>query len=801
MFLLVMTSTVFGQEPVAPATSVAITDDAGSLVLNPAGLGISRGENLLFLSQSKLNGSNGNDVSLYFQSKRTGLGFTFREEGRNLFHWGGGQHLGLGFYLGNTSHFSSDGYEAIDLGIIFRGFPQFSGGVMWKNLWSRKRDGREDQTINLGLAFRPFGNRFTVAYDHRISFPALTYDRPDNLGGVAQVQTEILDGVKLFASYDLEAEGVQLGVGFGFGEMSIETYHDLDKEYESVRNLTGLFVSEEIRRAIVRKSPPTFVELSFGRPISDSPSPRAFFGPKVVTLKDLRDEIREMAENPEIDGIILRPDLYATGIGMMEEIYSSLLDFKERGKTIYAFMNAGYDISYALATVADSIYLNSGGILGVDGLAMSIGFLKGLFDKVGIEAQVYRRGDYKTAAEPFTRDSLTETSREAYEAVLADIHAVFSSMIMQGRGWSKEKLNEIYEGALFTPPMALEAGLIDGIFHPDQIATKMEKITGEKVKILTVDKRPKQWVYDWKSAMLPKIAIIYAEGPILPGRSVPSPFGGEKIIGSITTSGAIRKAREDRSVKVIVMRVNSPGGSILASEDIWREVHRTTHPDSADENYQKPFIVSMANVAGSGGYYISCAADTIVADSSTITGSIGVLSGKISFGGLLEKIGYKVEVVKEQPHAEQTSPFRPFTEEEGQRMQAIVDSYYEQFLARVSEGRGMSRDEVDSIAQGRIWSGVDAKEIGLVDELGGLDRALEIAREVSGLKEDQYQLVIYKGVEESPFRFYVETKSDLFRFFDSFETDIPFSQILDRARMIQNEPFLFLMDGELISID
>ena len=799
-FLLFATSIVFSQ-PVIPTTSVAITDDAGSLVLNPAGLGISRGENFLLLGQNSFDGSTGNDVSLYIQARQSGFGFTVREEGRTHVHWGSGQYFGQGFYFGNTAHISLDGFEAFDLGIMYRGFPQFSTGLMWKNFWSRKRNDRKDQIINLGLALRPFGNRVTLAYDHRLFFPAFTYEKPGDLGGIAGIEAELLDGLKLFASYDFQIKGIQLGVGFGLGEISVESYHNLDKTNNYIGNQMGLFASEEIRRATLRKKLPTFVVLSFEHPISDSPSARAFFGKKTVTLKDLRNEIKEMAENPEIDGIILKPDQFATGIGMMEEIHRSLLDFKESGKTIYAFMNTGSDFSYTLATIADSIYLNSGGILSVDGLAFSIALLKGLFDKVGIDAQFYQTGDYKTAAEQFTRERLTETSREAYEEVLEDMHRVFSTMIMEGRGWSQEKLSEVYRDALYTPPMAVDAGLIDGIFFPDQIRGKMEKIVGGKVKILSMDKRPRLWEYDWKAVHLPRIAIIYAEGPIVPGRSIPSPFSGGKVIGSATTARAIRKAREDESIKAIVMRVNSPGGSILASEEIWREVHRTTFPDSADRKNQKPIIVSMANVAGSGGYYIACAADSIVADSSTITGSIGVLAGKISIAGLMEKIGYFVEIIKEQPHAEQTSLFRPFTEEEGERMQSIVDSYYEQFLERVSEGREMSLEEVDSIAQGRIWSGVDAKEIGLVDELGGLDRALEIAREAAHLKKDKYQLVIFKGVEERYFKFQIETKSDLTHFFNVLESDIPLSRLLDWAKLISDEPFLFLMEGELMTLD
>ena len=568
-----------------------------------------------------------------------------------------------------------------------------------------------------------------------------------------------------------------------------------------MKSLVGFHISKEIRRSVPIKKAPTYIELSFEHPITDSPSPRVFFGPKTLTLKKLIDNIRDMTENPNIDGIILKPDGYSTGLGMMEEVYQALQEFKRAGKQILAFIDAGGDAQYALACVADSIFLNSGGILDVDGIAFGIGFWKGLFEKIGVEAQLYRRGDYKTAAEPFTREGLSETSREAYEAVLEDMQSIYSGMIRKGRGWSQVKLNEVYAAALFTPSMALEAGLIDGIYHPDQIEKKIEQLAGKDANIVKSHKQPKQWVYDWDSGASAKIALIYAEGPIVPGKSEPSLFGGDKIIGSETTAKAIRKAREDKSIKAIVMRVNSPGGSVLASEDIWREVHRTTHPDSADEKNRKPFIISMANVAASGGYYIACAADTIVADSSTITGSIGVLSRKISVGGLFKKIGFNVDIVKEQPHAEMFGLHRPFTDEEGRRVKDIVDSYYEQFLERVAEGRGMTRSEVDEIAQGRIWSGIDAKEIGLVDVLGGLDSAIDIAREKAGIKEDAYQLQIYKGVEEMKFEFRAASSSELLSLIDAFDTEVPLSKMFDRAKLINDEKFLYLMEEELIIED
>ncbi|MCH7938957.1 MAG: signal peptide peptidase SppA [Candidatus Marinimicrobia bacterium] len=797
--IFLVTATLFSQY--VPTTSSSISDDAGSVVINPAGLGISRGFNLLLLAPTDFTkpDSSQNDFSIYLQTGRTGFGFTRQKYGRNQFHWSSGEHVGKGFYLGFASHLSTRRLDAIDTGVMYRGFPWFSSSLMWKNTYTHYNN---DQELVLGIALRPFGNRFTLAYDHRFAFDSDGFfQNGRGLYGIAQIQTEAIDGLKISVSFNTNSKEMQLGLGFGFGKGSVETYHDYRNDGKYTSSMVGFHISSEHRRSALSRKVPTYIELAFEHPITDSPTPRVFFGPRTLTLKTLVDNIKDMAENPNIDGIILKPDGYSTGLGMMEEVYQALVEFKRAGKQIFAFINAARDAQYALACVADSIFLNSGGIIDVDGIAFGIGFWKGLFEKIGVEAQLYRRGDYKTAAEPYTRERLSAPSREAYEALLKDMQSIYSGMIKRGRGWSQDKLDEIYAAALFTPSMALEAGLIDGIYHPDQVVKKIKQVAGKDVKIIKSHQQPKQWVYDWDSGAIAKIAIIYAEGTIVPGKSQPSPFGGDKMIGSETTTKAIRKAREDKSVKAIVMRVNSPGGSVLASEDIWREVHRTTHPDSADEKNRKPFIISMANVAGSGGYYIACAADTIVADSSTITGSIGVFSGKVSLGALFKKIGYNMDIVKEQPHAEMFGLHRPFTDQEGRRMQEIVDSYYEQFLSRVAEGRGMTRDEVDEIAQGRIWSGIDAQEIGLVDVLGGLDRAIDIARVKAGLKEDGYQLQIYRGVEEMKFAFRAESTSELAYLMAAFETEVPLWKMLDRAKLINDEKFLYLMEEELIFED
>ena len=366
--ILLVTATLSPQY--VPTTSSSITDDAGSVVINPAGLGISRGFNLLLLAPTDFTrpDSSQNDFSIFLQAGCTGFGFTQQKLGRNLLHWGSGEHIWRGIYLGSTSHFSKDGYEAIDFGVLYRGFPWVSTGLTWNNLWARKRGGqRASQALELGVAFRPMGNRLTLAYDHRVSFEAETlFGNGTDLGGIAQIFVEPIDGLRVFSSYDTETKGIQIGVSIGFGKGSVETYHDLDDNGDYMKSLVGLHISREMRRSVPLRKVSTYIELAFEHPITDSPSPRVFFGPKTVTLKKLIDNIRDLTENPNIDGIILKPDGYSTGLGMMEEVYQALVEFKRAGKQIFAFINAARDAQYALASVADSIFLHSGGIINVD---------------------------------------------------------------------------------------------------------------------------------------------------------------------------------------------------------------------------------------------------------------------------------------------------------------------------------------------------------------------------------------------------------------------------------------------------
>ena len=777
-----------------PFGSVAELDDAGAVNVNPAGLGIDRNFNSQFLVPINYADPDSQDFnfSLTAQAENSGFGYTYNSDGYDLFHMGSGQALDWGLYFGFMSHISKRGYEAIDMGLLWRGFKWLSLGASWKNIYSRDK---LDQPLNLGLAVRPFGSRLTISYDQTLMVD-IDSDEVSSTESIIGLNAEIFPGIGLITGYNTESESIQLGLSVNYSFSGIESYSTFDQS-DGLQDAGLLGVSTNIdrKRTLIKSKKPNFVTIRFSRGIEDSPGPRAFFGDRMVTLRGAIRQIDLLTEDRDVEGVVIYPEGFGMGFGMRTELRDALIRLQSKGKKIYVFSDYMTDSQYSLISMADGIYLNNGGILLIDGIGIGPAFWKGTFEKLGLKAQYYRRGKYKSAAETYTRENMSESSRESLSAILADVDEIYRNSFMDRPGMTDSLLNEIFDQALFTAEQAITYGLIDGAFHPDQKAQIIEKVVGEEINIVKVRKWARKWVYDWKAGIKPVIALIYAEGPILPGKSVPSPFGRNKQIGSITTSNAIRQAREDETIQAIVLRINSPGGSVLASEDIWREVYRTTNPDSADEKYRKPVYVSMGNVAASGGYYIACAADTIVADEACITGSIGVLAGKISMGGLFDKIGYNVDMLVAEPHADMFGAHRAFSEQEGQSMQGVVDSYYEQFLKRVADGRGMTRDEVDSVAQGRIWSGVEAKNIGLVDELGGLRETILLAKNRIGLAEtEEVGLKIFSGVERKNLHLKLESASILLDEIEKLNLDVDVKLILDRVALLNGEPALYLME-------
>lgn len=450
-----------------------------------------------------------------------------------------------------------------------------------------------------------------------------------------------------------------------------------------------------------------------------------------IGLNQILKAIANAKEDSNIKGILLELDAVNAGAATTEEIRNALIDFKSSGKFIYAYSDTYSQKAYYLASVADSVFLNPEGMIEWLGLRSEIMFFKKTLEKLGVEPQILRHGKFKSAVEPFMLDKMSPENREQTLTYVSSIWNQWVKGISETRGISADKLNGMANNMeIFNAKKAMENKLVDGLIYKDELIATLKTKLGieEKKDISSIELKKyfKAPEVAKRKFSKDKIAVIYASGEIGMGE------GGDDNIGSEGLSRTIRKARRDSSIKAIVFRINSPGGSALASEVIWREVDLAAKV--------KPVIVSMGDVAASGGYYIAAPATTIMANPTTITGSIGVFGLFFNLQKALDnKLGITVDVVKTNDHADFFSVYRPMTAEEKAVGQMFIEQTYQTFIGHVSAGRGIPVEQVDAIGQGRVWSGVNAKDIKLVDEFGGLTDAIKLAAEKAGL--ENYRLV------------------------------------------------------------
>ena len=459
---------------------------------------------------------------------------------------------------------------------------------------------------------------------------------------------------------------------------------------------------------------------------------------KKAGLNDLLKSIRYAATDEKIKGIYLQISVALSSYGKLEEVRDALTEFKKSKKFVVAYGELMDEHGYYIASVADKIYLNPAGELLINGYSYSEPYYKGMFEKIGVEPILIRHGKFKAAGEPLIADKMSDENRQQIEAFAGGIYNHFVTKIAESRKKSFEEVSEIANKLLIqSPEDAKRLGMVDGVVYEDEVMADLRKLTDtkEKDKINFVSINSYSNHAKDKSSLTSKnkIAVIYIDGDIVSGE------GDNETVGSETFAESISKARKDSSVKAIVLRVNSPGGSALASDVIWREIVLAKK--------SKPVIASFGSVAASGGYYLAAPADVIVAEPNSITGSIGVFALMVNAQKLLnDKLGIKFQTVKSGMYADLGSPDRPLTADEMAILQKGVDRIYNDFVSKVSTGRKMSKAKVDSIAQGRVWTGTDALRIGLVDELGGIDKALEIAVKKANVSD--YKIVNYPELKD-----------------------------------------------------
>lgn len=479
--------------------------------------------------------------------------------------------------------------------------------------------------------------------------------------------------------------------------------------------------------------PNSVLKLTFDNPIPEKTNnldmdPFDFKNQKILGLQEMVRSLETAKEDDNIKGILLEVDGVYTGFATISVLRDALIDFKDSGKFIIAYSKYYTQGAYYLASTADEVHLNPLGMIDFRGFAAQVPFFKTMLDKVGIKMQVFYAGKFKSATEPYRRDNMSDENRLQIREYLGDMYNLFLQDISDTRNISVPELKRLADDyAASEPEQALQAQLIDKITYRDESIQTVRNKLGleEEDKLNLVSLKTYHSSKPWSSnaKTRDRVAIIYAEGTIIDGSGINGTIGDEKYVKLID------KVRKDDRVKAVVLRVNSPGGSAMSSENIWRAISQV-------KEVGKPVIVSMGDYAASGGYYIACLADSILAEPNTITGSIGVFNMIPSTQKLLnDKIGIRFDTVKTGKFSHGFSPFIDLSPEEGRIIQKRTNMMYETFLKRVGDGRNMTRDDVHAVAQGRVWTGLKAKDIGLVDKLGDLDDAVKIAAGMANLEE------------------------------------------------------------------
>jgi len=476
-------------------------------------------------------------------------------------------------------------------------------------------------------------------------------------------------------------------------------------------------------------------------------------GGRPLTLRQTVDALHRAAGDDRVAGLIARIQLPAAAPGPVQELRDAIAAFGKSKPTLAWAETYPGTLSYYLASAFREVWMQPSGTVGLIGFATSALFLRGALDKAGIEAQFVARGEYKSAANMFTQDSYTDAHREADTALIGSLHAQVFAAVAQSRGLPVDEVNALADRAPLLRDTAVSAKLVDRIGFRDEAYARIAELTGAPAAADGDEAPPRLFLSRYAKAHAfrpaapipgrktkPGIAVVTLDGPIVSGRGGPQvlPIGNSSA-GGDTIAAALREAVADEDVSAIVLRVNSPGGAVTGSETIWREVVRATEAG-------KPVIASMGAVAASGGYYVSMAADEIVANAGTITGSIGVVTGKLVSRQLKDKLGVGSDSVRTNANADAWSSNERFTAEQQEQVEAEADLFYTDFVERVAAGRNLGVEAVEQVARGRVWTGADAKERGLVDELGGLQTAIVRAKVRAGLDADaDVRIVNYPG--------------------------------------------------------
>ena len=698
-----------------PPSSIAVSDDALATFFNPSGLGTGRGLNLYYLRTYQSNWAG--DDAFFLAVPNGGFGVEFATADADTtftrYTLSSGQHLGHSLYAGtsyswiNSDDKTYDTFRSLSLGLMYRR-RYFSIGAMARDLNQPKLLGEKlGRTYDLGLAIRPGTWRTTLSLDMQ---------KTQGIEGVdLRYALEVRPIRELLLRGTLNSDlSFDVRFGINIGNWGLGTGNTFDKNREAQTGV-GYFHFSNI---------PTTKQL---------PRRRMFLDLQMHSLKD----VLSIAKSDEdVAGILVRINGDDYGMAQLQEMADAILNFRESGRVVLCYITTKCSTGdYIVASVCDGILIHPFAEVRLIGLRAERSFYKGALDMLGIRANLEHIGKYKSAAEAFTRKEMSETQREIQNIILDDLYEQLVAAIAKGRGWTPKDVKKRIDEGPYTALQAFRIELVDRISNEGQLKNAVTELTDKHTDLVSLNEYAESRLYtqDWRVPQ-PKIAIIEAKGLMVTGDSFTDLLTGTQVMGADTIVRAIREAKDDDAIKAVVLRIDSGGGLVVAADIIWQALVTLTKI--------KPVVVSMGDVAASGGYYIAAPANVIVAEPGTITGSIGVIGGKYSLKGLYEKLGIQKEILKRGEHADFYSDYSDYPPSEQEIIRKQIKEVYNEFITKVAAGRSeLTTPEVDKLGRGRIWSGRQAKENGLVDELGGLNLALAIAQEYAGLQEKTVEII------------------------------------------------------------
>jgi protease-4 len=727
-----------------PVGGAASAEEPSALTVNPAGVGFVDGPSLQWFHEERVAGSSAAD-GLYFASAvgpiggglamewvrpSDGYGARYRKTTLALaFTDHAAWSLALGWSWLASPDPARDALRSIDLGLTVRPWRHLSLAASALGLQARLAGERLPVRYDFGAATRFMDDTFTLSAD------LLADDRARDSFHVTHgavglgVETRFGLGVGLQVQLPVEgSEGRRALVTLAWNDSHAGFTGGVVTRGDATGWITGVRLSSERYRGLsIGGDVPT---VDVVRELEPGSTFLSLFTDREPWL-DLLQKLERARDDPDVAGLVIRIGALEPGRARTEELRGRIAEIAAR-KPVLAWLGGGGTKEYLVAAAATAIAVPSGASVLFNGIATEPLYLRDTLARAGIAVEVVRVGAWKSATEPLTRTGGSPEARGAIDAILDDVHARDVACVSTARHLPAARVEELLDRGIFSAEEARAAGLVDEILWPDEIEEWAHRRVGKHVALpgsyeVEQDRRAEHW------GNAPALAIVLVEGTIVPGRSRREPLG-TRLAGADSVTAALKRVAADKSVRAVVLRIDSGGGDALASELIWREVQQTRK--------KKPVVVSMGDLAASGGYLAAAGADAIVAEPSTLTGSIGVFAMKPDLSGLLEKAGVQREPHQRGEKALVASLAKPWSPAERAALQAQIDDFYARFVGRVADGRRLSREAVEKVAQGRVWTGRQALERGLVDRLGGLSDAVDLARERAGLpKGSRFEIV------------------------------------------------------------